>query len=381
MMRQAKVLICIRRLDRGGAEQLECRLAVELNKLNVEAHLLGQYSADLFEGEKYSAIWQAKGVKKVYWLASQKKHNYLRSLLFLKNLIKTERYDVVITHNSGLDIFVGLCKYIVNFRHIIAFHDYFIKSKIPRLKFWVWKKIIKNADDFYCITKVVQQNINYLFAPGKPGKVVYNSIGFNEQSIERSLAEELGIDKEKKIIFSAGRILPNKGFDINLNVLAKLKYDNYVYVIAGGEELDPAHYAAIVQLVDQLGLKDKVHFIGHRENIFKYLQQSVFLLHLARHEGFGLVLLEAVAAGIPVVASNVGGIPEVLDKTPYQLFDINDEDGILKQINTYLAMDIQEYKRITEKAKTVLPYYSDERRARDIIAIIEANSQQSSHSD
>ena len=69
----------------------------------------------------------------------------------------------------------------------------------------------------------------------------------------------------------------------------------------------------MIELVDELDLEDKVIFTGKRNDIAEFLAISDVMFHLSEKEAFGLVLLEAMACGVPCVATNVGGIPEVIE--------------------------------------------------------------------
>src|SRR5699024_865948 len=83
---------------------------------------------------------------------------------------------------------------------------------------------------------------------------------------------------------------------------------------------DGPEFNNIFQLVKKLGLHDKVLFLGKQKNVKDLLSISDLKLLMSEKESFGLVLLEAMACGVPCIGTNVGGIPEVI---------INNETGYL----------------------------------------------------
>jgi glycogen(starch) synthase len=117
---------------------------------------------------------------------------------------------------------------------------------------------------------------------------------------------------QRPYVLSVGRFVQKKGFDILIQAFAKVtgKHPEVDLIIAGdGEELNRCKSLAL-----QLGLNQKVFFLGavdHQTVVELLLQCEIFVLP-SRREPFGLVILEAMAAGKPVVATRVGGVPEIV---------------------------------------------------------------------
>ncbi len=144
----------------------------------------------------------------------------------------------------------------------------------------------------------------------------------------RRLRRELELPARAKVVISVGRLSPVKGHRVLVEAVAMLARSPKSYDRptgwAGEEAVRGVHLllvgegperAALEALVRRLGVSEKVHFAGRREP-----KEVAALLHLADvfvlpsyYEGFGVVLLEAQAAGLPVVATDVGGVGEVLD--------------------------------------------------------------------
>jgi glycosyltransferase involved in cell wall biosynthesis len=123
-------------------------------------------------------------------------------------------------------------------------------------------------------------------------------------------APDRGLEAEAPTLLTVARLVPQKGLDVLIRAMrpigdavpaARLR-------IAG----DGPERPALERLVRSLGLEDRVGLLGHRDDVDQLMKAAWLLVHPTRWEGFGLVLLEAMKAGLPVVATNVSAIPEIV---------------------------------------------------------------------
>lgn len=106
------------------------------------------------------------------------------------------------------------------------------------------------------------------------------------------------------VLVAVGRLNAQKGFDVLLQALQRLDGVRLL-IVGGGEEHD-----ALSGQAARLGLGDRVHITGWTERVRDFLSQGDIFVLPSRSEGFPLAIVEAMLAGLPVVASRVGGVPE-----------------------------------------------------------------------
>jgi glycosyltransferase involved in cell wall biosynthesis len=139
----------------------------------------------------------------------------------------------------------------------------------------------------------------------KKVKVIYNpcDIGKITELSKEPLDEKLRDLFQKDVIISAARISPEKGQDILIRAFAfiKEKHDNAALVFLGSI-MDHEYCGKLKKLVTKLSLQESVLFVGFDKNPYRYISRSRILALTSYYEGFGLVLVEAMACGVPVVS-------------------------------------------------------------------------------
>jgi glycosyltransferase involved in cell wall biosynthesis len=123
-----------------------------------------------------------------------------------------------------------------------------------------------------------------------------------------------GLDLPDRYFLFVGRIAPNKGLPHLIDALAALDPTSAPHLVLMGR--DWGERASLEERARARGVFDRVRFLGNVESLTQYrgvLRRANALVLPSEWEAFGLVLLEAMAAGTPVIATAVGGVPEVLD--------------------------------------------------------------------
>jgi D-inositol-3-phosphate glycosyltransferase len=176
-------------------------------------------------------------------------------------------------------------------------------------------EIAQNADRIVVASKDEQQLLaRYYGADTNRISVVPCGVNLGLfQPIEKDDArQQLGLGEDDKILLFVGRIEPLKGVDILLGAAAQLEgeSDCFVLVVGGDDSTREGEVEHLRDLASQLGISERVSFMGavdHERLPLFYNAADVCVLP-SFYESFGLVALEAMACGTPVVASRVGGL-------------------------------------------------------------------------
>ena len=135
---------------------------------------------------------------------------------------------------------------------------------------------------------------------------------FKNRRSRTELARSLGFDDEMFNIGCVGHFGEEKGIDLCLRAFLSLPVDirkNSNLIVIGAGTTERKEYLS--SLLDGR-TPNNVHFLGYKKNIQEYYNLFDMFLHLPRKEAFGLVIIEALASGLPIVATRVGGIPDII---------------------------------------------------------------------
>ena len=146
-------------------------------------------------------------------------------------------------------------------------------------------------------------------------QVLYNFIDFDYYSSGSSIRATLGLTEQDFVVTTVAQLSARKGIDTVIETarLCRERGSDFRFLIVGGKAVNEAEYADEMRaLVVEYDLQEQVQILGPRSDLPDIYASSDILLHPAHQEPFGLVIIEAMAAGLPVVAGAVGGIPEIV---------------------------------------------------------------------
>lgn len=228
----------------------------------------------------------------------------------------------------------------------------------PRVKLAVEGFFLRRASRIISVSEAARENCieAYGLAPSQV-TVVHNGIRVEEI---QELAEQESADVQRGTgdtlhVAFVGRINHRKGLDVLLRAVNLLRkstddkpVDVQVWVVGSG---DVETYR---QLAADLSISDRVHFLGEKENPFPDMKQGDLFVLPSRSEGFPNVLLEAMALGRAVLASNCKTGPnEVVDGENGRLFAVEDHQSLARQIRN-LAQSRETMDRMGERALTTV---------------------------
>ena len=172
---------------------------------------------------------------------------------------------------------------------------------------------------------------------------------------ESKIRHDLKLPSGTCLIGSIGRLSPEKGLDVLIDSLGWLDQVNvHLLMIGDGNEKDQLEKQA-----EKLGLSDQVHMLGYRTDIKELLNTLDVCVQPSRFEGMPMVILEAMATGCPVVATAVGGVPQMIrDGVDGWLVPPQNSQQLAAAISNVLADPTEAQKRAISARNRVLKEFS-----------------------
>ncbi|MEX9603118.1 MULTISPECIES: glycosyltransferase family 4 protein [unclassified Providencia] len=192
----------------------------------------------------------------------------------------------------------ALTKLLPRYRHYIKFEaSVFSPKSSTKLLMLTENQVI----DFKKIYKTQEERFKLL----PPGISLDRKWSEQSKVLKETFKKEHQLAQEQKIIVQIGSDYFRKGVDRSLIAIASLPENvrkNIVYYIIGQDKIEKFQ-----ELAGKLNIQEQVHFLGPRDDINVFLAAADLLLHPARQEAAGIVLIEAIVAGVPLIASDVCG--------------------------------------------------------------------------
>lgn len=324
-----KILHVITSLATGGAEHLMVDLLPRLKKTPSRiplygdgCHPNGSLTSNLssLTSEMDVELLVFDGARTPFYEELEKRGVKIHSLgencsvynpLFVFKLIPFMRqFDIVHTHNTACQMFVAMANVFVGTRIVTTEHN---TSNRRRGK-WYWKLIDKwmyrQYSDIICISDQTDVNLrehleNDERVCGKI-KTIYNGVNV------KSFVEAFPLDVDnagKHIIAMVAAFRPQKDQDTLVKAIARLPKEKYeLWLVGGGERAD-----VVKQLAKDLGVADRVHFLGIRNDIPSIVKTADVVVLSSHYEGLSLSSIEGMASGKPFIASDVDGLHEIVN--------------------------------------------------------------------
>jgi glycosyltransferase involved in cell wall biosynthesis len=285
------------------------------------------------------------------------KKKYLIDILNFWNLVKAIRRlnpDIIHTH-LGADVFGRLAACLMNIKHIVA-TEHNINNSEKKVITWLKSVTSFKADKIFAVSQAVKEDAisRYKIKPNKLS-IIHNGIDSNyfkndtKKGVGMDLIES-GTKNTKIVIGAMGRLTAQKGFSLLIESVEKIKRKDIEVVIAGQGELE----LELKKMIALLKLNDKVRLVGKVEPK-KFLSSIDIFVFPSLWEGLGLAALEAGAMNVPIIASETGGIKEIITNESGFLFKTGDEGDLADKINYVIShLNDHEVTKRTIKARKIV---------------------------
>ncbi|MCK4914387.1 MAG: glycosyltransferase [Planctomycetes bacterium] len=301
-------------------------------------------------------FFEQKGIK-TFYVSQKRKFSVFNILAIwkLSKLLKREKVDILHCHKHKPTIYGTIAAKFAGVPVIISHVHGLNRSRNFKRKFmnrFIFKRVSKIVTVGQAVKKdVLRDNpsvcADKVFSLG-------NSIDygrFADVKISKEQAKKnIGLPEKSFVFGTVGRLVPTKGqtFLLDAFAIVKQKMSQAELVFIGKGRLE----SQLKEKADKMGLADSVHFLASRSDIPQVLKaMDVFVLPSIA-EGLPRSLLEAMAAGLPCVATAVGGIVEILGDGEFGLLVLAKSDQALaKAMMQFIVMPESEKNNIIEKAK------------------------------
>lgn len=298
----SKVAFAITELDPGGAERALVQLVTRLDRSQWEPTVYclagdGRLRHKLIEANvpvvclSARSRWDAGVARRLQRELEQLQPDLLQTFLFHANLVGRlaawqARVPVVV---SGVRV---------------------LEADAPwrmRLDRWTNRLVTHNV----CVSRRIAARYAQLGFDERKLSVIPNGVDVDTlRHASPADLSEFGIPGEARVLLAVGRLHPQKGFDVLIDAVAPLLAelpDLQLVIVGEGPER-----AALQHQAGAVAAADRIHLLGWREDVPELMQASTLFVLASRWEGMPNVILEAMAAGLPVVSTDVEGVDELV---------------------------------------------------------------------
>jgi len=242
-------------------------------------------------------------------------------------------FDIIHVHLFPAQLWAAMAKRLSDKRTVLittehSTYNYRRKAWLRPIDRWMYRQ-------YNAIACISQDALSALidWVPDTAGKatVIQNGINFERITAAGAASKsKIPLDDSRPVILSIGRLQPQKDHAATLRAITKIP-DAQLVIVGVGEMRQQ-----LEQLAISLGIADRVHFLGRRLDVPELIKMADIYVQSSNFEGFGIAALEAMAGGLPVIASDVPGLNNVVGGAAI-LFPPGDSDALAEAISSLLS--------------------------------------------
>lgn len=297
--------------------------------------------------------------------------HYMRTVVRLYFWMKRECLNLVLSWMGKAHFYAGPAAWLAGVEAIWYQHGIAQPDRLDKSLGYIPAKAV------ICPSQAAMEE-QMKVTPKLPAAVVYPSVDltrYNLSSVSplQEVRKELGLPLDKKIAGIVARLQRWKGIHVFLQAAEKLSKQNpelYFVVVGGPHVSEPDYPATLREQAIRAGISNRVLFAGHQPDAARWIQAFDILVHASYREPFGMVIVEGMALGKPVIASQAGGPTETITHgVNGMLVPPGDAESLASAVKE-LLQDNRKYERISRAAMDRARHFSSERMASEIAAFI-----------
>lgn len=295
----------------------------------------------------------------------------LESISNLRRLIKEYSPDIIYAHSSKAGALARIADMWISNVVLYNPHGWAFNMRCGEKKKLLYRLVERIQAPFtnkiVCISEAEKNTaIQSHICSEKKMQVIYNGIDLDEGECDKKLTRsDIGIPDEAFVIGMVGRIAEQKAPDIFVKMasMIKAKIPEAFFVIVGdgtGQNQDEKN--KVVTMIEESGLKDSFIITGWVESPLQYIRLFNVGVLLSRWEGFGLVIPEYMICNVPVVATNVDAIPNIIEDGVNGLLVSADDASAAADSVIRIYHDVLLSKKLTANGKRIVEEKFDGKR-------------------
>jgi len=344
-----KVLHLVEDLKVGGLEMVIESIVLSLDKSKYDVHVWC-----LAGGGDIAEELKEKGVL-VRIIGKRSYYNFM-NILLLAYLFRRENLHIIHTHGYFASTFGRLAASLAGVPVMIT-HVHSTYNEYGKRNLMVERFLSFFTDKIICVSKAVQR-----FVVEREGiresktSVIYNGISLPQNGLpikdRKAQRPTESVSAQDVVIIEVASLNENKGQHILLNACQQVyKKNPAIKLIIVGQ--GPSQ-STLQEEAKQLGMESAVIFTGQRKDVYGLLAMSdIFVLPSIHREGLSIAVIEAMAMGLPVIGTSVGGIPELIeDRVSGFLVPPGDTDQLARAID-FLATEQDLRERMGKQGRNI----------------------------
>lgn len=334
------VLHLSRTMDQGGAEKIVYQLAIGSCKQGNHVFVAssgGVYTEQL--REQHVCHYE------IHDLECKNPRVMIHTMWQLIQIVKTERIDIIHTHHRMAALYAYLLKFIFpKVQLVYTAHNVFFNRKFLT-------RLTLSRSKIVAVGESVKDNlINFFKIDSKRIKVIYNAVQSEEIDDDYYNDQMMELKSQKNILVGIiGRLSEQKGVDIFIQALRMVK-EKIPYVkgiIIGDGELKEY----LRRMINELGMANEIFMLGYQEHISTLISQLDLVVMPSRWEGFPLTPIEVFERKKTLVASNIGGINEIVSDQENGLLVPADDVQLFSKAIIRILQDNELRTKLEENGK------------------------------
>ncbi len=261
-------------------------------------------------------------------------------------VIRSLRIELVHSHGYRCDILGFMAARQVGIPIISTVHGWTPVSRSLRCYEYLDRLFLRRFDRIICVSRPLYEGL-YDVVPQERLFFVPNAVARHDGDAP---VPEAG-DRDGRTILYVGRLSPEKGLDLLLRACALLTERRDIRLLLLGDGPCREEYE---RLVRELGVAEQVLFLGHQSDVDSFYRRADMLILPSRTEGLPMTLLEAMSRGVPIIATRVGGMPDLIRDGETGILVSPEDPVALKDAILRLLADPSEARALGARGRSMV---------------------------